>query len=443
MNKKGSILVVDDNKSILTTLQLLLEPYFENVVVSPTPHTIRHTLATTKVDVVLLDMNFEAGLNTGNEGLFFLREIKKWNPQLPVVLFTAYADIELAVAGIKEGAFDFVVKPWDNEKLLQTLMSAASCEKRKAESSNFPLANQNLFWGNGRRMEELRTLAQKVAPTDASILISGENGTGKTLLANEIHSLSDRRDKAMVVVDLGSLSESLFESELFGHVKGAFTDARSDRAGKIEEADGSTLFLDEIGNLAFPLQAKLLTVLQNKTVTRVGSNKSVPVNFRLICATNRNLRELVLAGRFREDLYYRINTIHCEIPPLRERPEDIVPLAESLIHRFAAKYHKPLLTLTTAAKDKLKCHVWNGNIRELEHSVEKAVILCDGSVIDAELFALASPLVSSVSINTLDEMEMTMIASSIARHAGNLSAVASELGIARQTLYNKMKKYGL
>ena len=439
----NTIIIVDDNRNVLAAAGLLLERVFRQVVALPSPNTLLRQIDQCRPDVILLDMNFSAGLNTGNEGLFWLREIKAHHPDLPVVLFTAYADIELAVAGMKEGAADFVVKPWDNERLIAALTRA--CKSEKEIAKRFPTSDSPLFWSDSAAMRDLRLMVEKIAPTDAAILITGENGTGKTLLAKEVHRLSARNDKPFMTVDLGALTETLFESELFGHVKGAFTDAKTDRAGKIEEAAGGTLFLDEIGNLAFPQQAKLLTVIQQRTVTRVGSNKNVPVDFRLICATNQKLDEKVLRGEFREDLYYRVNTIHLEIPPLRDRREDIVPFAERFLTIFAEKYHKPDLKLSSEAARKLTSHPWYGNIRELEHAVEHAVIVCDGPELHEQDFHLTTPISkdNTQEITTLEEMEADMIRKCMSRCAGNLTAVAATLGITRQTLYNKMKKYGI
>ncbi len=440
---KNTIIIVDDNRNVLAAVKLLLEREFRQVIALPSPNTLLRQIDATPPEVVLLDMNFSAGLNTGNEGLYWLREIKSRYPQLPVVLFTAYADIELAVAGMKEGAADFVVKPWDNELLIATLTRA--CTRRTAPKHAEKADSVVPFWGNSTAMQELKLMVDKIAPTDASILITGENGTGKSLLAKAIHQCSSRSEKPLVNVDLGAITETLFESELFGHVKGAFTDAKTDRPGKIEEADGGTLFLDEIGNLAFPQQAKMLTVIQNRTVTRVGSNKNTPVDFRLICATNQKLDEKVLRGEFREDLYYRINTIHLEIPPLRERPEDILPIAEKFLRRFAEKYNKTGVSLSEEAARKLQTHPWYGNIRELEHAMEHAVIVSDGKTLHEHNFRLSvSPKRDNVQeITTLEEMEAEMIQKCITKCGGNLSAVAATLGITRQTLYNKMKKYGV
>jgi len=406
-------------------------------------------------DVVLLDMNFSAGINSGNEGLYWLSEIKKFDAELPVVLFTAYADIDLAVNALKQGASDFVVKPWDNAKLVATLQSAYSLRQSRKEVKqlrekqtviNRELNRDEAFcWGQSESMRELRSLLSKVAKTDASILITGENGTGKEVIAREIHRLSVRSEEVLVTVDMGAVSETLFESELFGHVKGAFTDARTDRAGKFEAADGGTLFLDEIGNLNYALQAKLLSVIQSRQVVRVGDNKPIPVDIRLICATNRNLEQSVLNGEFREDLLYRVNTIHLEVPALRERSEDIPELAEFFLLKYSSKYDKKGLTLSKNAIQKLKEYTWPGNVRELQHAMEKAVILCDGAELQADDFYLRkqekkSPKLANMS---LEDAEKMLIENSITKNNGNMSAVATELGITRPTLYSKIKKYEL
>jgi len=451
MKKPGNILIVDDNRGVLTAVQLLLKPYFEKIITLTSPVTLTSVLREEIPSVVLLDMNFTSGINTGNEGLFWLQEIKRLRPSLPVVLFTAYGDIDLAVRGIKEGATDFIVKPWDNRKLVETLLNAAQTNNKKSGKSTAPTTSA-MYWGESPTMQQLRSLVEKVSVTDANILITGENGTGKEMLAREIHTFSPRRTKEMIAVDMGAITESLFESELFGHMKGSFTDAYADRPGKFETADHSTLFLDEIGNLPYHLQAKLLTVLQRRSIIRVGSNQPIPVDIRLVCATNRNLSEMVQRNEFREDLLYRINTIHLEIPPLRERPEDILPLAERFISRFCKQYDKTLLQLSDAARTKLRAHPWYGNIRELEHAIEKAVIICDGNELHTELFQLPKrtdiPRSSAHSDNsteaaTLEEMERKMIQKALDACSGNLSAVAAQLGITRQTLYNKMKKFGL
>ena len=445
MAKTKTILIIDDNRGVLSALKLLLKDTFEHIIALPSPVTLPSVLRSENPDVVLLDMNFSDALNSGNEGLYWLHEIKRMHPALPVVLFTAYADIDLAVRGIKEGATDFVVKPWDNAKLIETLKKA--CEQTsKGRKKKEERTHSAMYWGASAPMRELRAMVEKVATTDANVLITGENGTGKEMLAREIHALSNRFRRDMVTVDMGAVTETLFESELFGHKKGAFTDAHADRAGKFEAAHEGTIFLDEIGNLPYHLQAKLLTVLQSRSVVRVGSNEPIPVDVRLICATNADLDERVAQGKFREDLLYRINTIHLEIPPLRERKEDIIPLAELFIERFARQYNKGAMTLSEDARQKLKEHPWYGNIRELEHAVEKAVIISEDVTISYTLFHFPKKSLSPAresEAETLEEMELVMIRKAIDKHEGNLSAVAAQLGITRQTLYNKMKKYGL
>ncbi len=443
-------MVVDDNKSILSALELLLKSYFDKVVMTSTPNRIDSALRESKPDVVLLDMNFSAGINTGNEGLFWLRRIKEQRPEVEVVLFTAYADIDLAVRGIKEGAFDFVSKPWDNDKLLTTLQGAYNlrCSRRDVkhlkEIKQELLNEQCLYWGASGAMKRLRDTVEKVADTDACILITGENGTGKEMLAREIHKLSTRRGELMVTVDVGALPESLFESELFGHVKGSFTDAKTDRAGKFEVANHGTLFLDEIGNIPLHLQAKLLTAIQSGQITRVGSNTPIPIDIRLISATNRNVVNMTTQGTFREDLLYRINTFHLDIPPLRQRKEDIVPLAEMFLAKYAAKYNKPVSSFNREVKKVLRAYSWPGNIRELQHTVEKAVILSGGEVIGSDILLLDTRrrIIDEEGL-TLKEIEIEVIRKSIGFHDGNLSAVAQQLGITRQALYNKIKRYDL
>lgn len=445
MAKQKTIIIVDDNKGVLSALKLLLKNHFENIIALPSPVTLLSAIRQENPDVVLLDMNFTDALNSGNEGLYWLHEIKRTNLSLPVVLFTAYADIDLAVRGIKEGATDFVVKPWDNAKLTETLLNACNrSDKGRKKKEERP--SSTMYWGTSKAMLELRSIVEKVAETDANVLITGENGTGKEMLAREIHALSNRYRKDMVTVDMGAVTETLFESELFGHKKGAFTDAHADRPGKFEVAEGGTLFLDEIGNLPYRLQSKLLTVLQSRTVVRVGSNEPISVNIRLICATNGNLDEMVAQGKFREDLLYRINTIHVEIPPLRERKEDIIPLAELFVQRFAKQYDKGQMILSDTARRKLQMHPWYGNIRELEHAIEKAIIISEGGILTDAHFHFPKKSLSpekESAIETLEDMELVMIRKAIDKCGGNLSAVAMQLGITRQTLYNKMKKHGL
>ena len=449
IKKQGTILIVDDNRNILTTVRMLLDPIFHNIITIANPNSIPAKLREEHPDVVLLDMNFSSGINSGNEGLYWLREIKSLSPKTEVVLFTAYADIQLAVTGIKEGAADFIVKPFDNEKMISTLLEARDKNKTadKAMGKHSGKAAQSvMYWGDSEVMTNLRHVVEKVAATDANILITGENGTGKEVLANEIHRLSARSCKKMLPVDMGAITETLFESELFGHVKGAFTDAKVDKPGKFELADGSTIFLDEIGNLSYSLQAKLLTALQRRSIVRVGGSTQIPINVRLVCATNRNLQQMVNDGEFREDLLYRINTIHLELPALRQRKADIVPLANRFLRQYGDIYNKTNLRFSDEAEKKLTSLPWYGNIRELQHAIEKAVILSDGGMIAADDIdggnqtRREKPLEE---VQTLDEMESRMIEKTIKECEGNLSVVAARLGISRQTLYNKIKRYGI
>ena len=450
--KTGKILVVDDNAGIRQALRILLPLHFAEVETIPSPATLVSTLERFRPDVVLLDMNFSTAINTGNEGLYWAGEIKKMAPDVEVVLFTAYADIQLAVEGMKRGAFDFIVKPWENEKLMTTL-TAARDKARKAMGRDAAVipggAKESMFWGTSKPMAVIRKTLDKIAPTDATVLITGENGTGKDVLAREIHAHSLRSDKPMVAVDAGAIPETLFEGELFGHVKGAFTDAYTDHAGKFEQADGGTLFLDEIGNIPLHLQAKLLRVLQNRSVVRVGGREAIPVNIRLICATNMDLEALVREGKFREDLYYRINTVHIALPPLRERREDIVPLAERFVARYAEKYHRPVAGLDVSARAALESGWWSGNIRELQNCIEKAVILSEGEALTGKDIQLDSS-VSSGSLRMAPEAipfaersEESQVREAMERTGGNVSAAAKLLGISRPTLYAKLKKYGL
>ena len=453
--KKGNILIVDDNKNVLSALRILLSDYFENIVLLTSPNTLMSELWDKNPDVVLLDMNFSAGINSGNEGLFWLSEIKKADEELPVVLFTAYADIDLAVKALKGGATDFVVKPWDNAKLLATLQSAYSLRQSRKEVKKLRekqsvlnrdiQKEEDICWGKSPAMQRLLTMIKKVAVTDANVLITGENGTGKELIAKMIHRYSPRAAETLIIVDMGAVTETLFESELFGHVKGAFTDAKADRSGKFEAADGGSLFLDEIGNLSYPLQAKLLSALQTRHITRVGSNKSISVDIRLISATNKNLFKSVKEGEFREDLLYRINTIHLEVPPLRERREDIPQLADFFLRRLARKYGKSDLKLGEKTLCKLESYAWPGNVRELEHAIEKAVILSDNQELQPNDFYMRTPDETSFVVEsfTLEEMEKILIEKALRKYDNNISAVAAELGISRPTLYSKIRKYEL
>jgi len=462
--KKGKVLVVDDNLGIRRALEILLPLHFKEVKTIPSPATLVTSLEQFQPDVVLLDMNFNTSINTGNEGLYWAGEIKKMVPEVEVVLFTAYADIQLAVEGMKRGAFDFIVKPWDNDKLIEVL-TAARDKARKAmrrdagsrsgmtDGSTYchsERSEESMFWGASPAMRSIRKTLDKIAPTDATVLITGENGTGKDVLARKIHAHSLRSEKPMVAVDAGAITETLFESELFGHVKGAFTDAHTDHVGKFEQADGGTLFLDEIGNIPLHLQAKLLRVIQNRSVVRVGGSQAIPVNIRLICATNMDLPALVRGGRFREDLYYRINTVHIALPPLRERKEDILPLAEMFLTRYAEKYHRPLTGITPEAAEILQAQTWNGNIRELQNCIEKAVILSDGKELEAKDIQIDAGSGSGSNTPGMagsplrnEAEEERLVREALQRSNGNISAAAKMLGISRPTLYAKLKKYGL
>lgn len=447
MSKKGKLLIVDDNTNILSAVKMLTENYFEKVITLDSPKSLISTIQTESPDVILLDMNFHAGINTGNEGIFWLNEVNNKFPKIKVVLFTAYADIDLAVRAMKDGAYDFIVKPWNNEKLIETLQNAYNegREKKKPSKHNDTADESQMFWGNSPEMLRIKNIVERVAATDANIMITGENGTGKEVLAREIHRLSSRCNNEMISLDMGAIPETLFESELFGHKKGAFTDAHSDRMGKMEAANNSTLFMDEIGNMPLHLQAKLLTALQNRNITRLGTNSPINIDIRLITATNRNLFEMAEKAEFRQDLLFRINTIHINIPPLRNRKEDIIPLAEMFLKRYSEKYKKDNVIISAAAEEKMLSHRWDGNIRELQHTIEKAVIMCDDNVINPEHLGLYQSVSPSSYDNgsTLEDVERRTIAEAINSNNGNLSLVAQKLGITRQTLYNKIKRYGL
>lgn len=452
--KRYKLLIVDDNPGILNSLKLLLKPGFEVIKTISNPNQLNTELEQNDIDVVLLDMNFKAGVNTGNEGLFWLSEIKKKAPLLEVIMITAYGDIELAVKSLKKGAFDFVLKPWDTDKLKATLEAACRLRNSNLELSDLKsrekLHKQDsnkvnpLVPGKSGIMKELMNMVDKIAITDASVLITGENGTGKELIAREIHRRSQRSNELFVLVDLSSLSESLFESELFGHKKGSFTNAYEDKTGRFTMADKGTLFLDEIGNIPLNLQAKILTVLQTRVLTPVGSTKEIPVDFRLISATNKNLQEMVAQNQFRQDLLYRMNTIQLRLPPLRDRVEDIEDLAIHFLKIYSKKYNKPGLELNKDAVEKLKKNPWYGNIRELQHTIEKAVILSEGDKLHSSDFMLLDNDVTFQNqTETLEDMELKMIISTLKKNNFNQNISAEQLGITRQTLYNKIKKYGL
>jgi len=453
--EEGKILIIDDNEGILKSLRYALKFEFRTVRTTRTPNQIPSLLHAEKFDVILLDMNFSAGVTTGNEGIFWLREILKLDPEAVIILITAYGDVDLAVRAIKEGAVDFIIKPWDPEKLISTLKAAYKLSLSKKEVMKLKRAQVHLkedisrefgpIIGESRVFRQTMDLVMKSAPTEANVLILGENGTGKELLAREIHRYSVRSKEVFVSVDMSSLSESLIESELFGHKKGAFTDAREDRVGRFESASGGTLFLDEIGNIPMSVQAKLLSVLQNRIIYRVGSNKPIPVDIRLVTATNKSIRSLVADNYFREDLYYRINTIEIQLPPLRDREQDILLLAEHFLHLYRKKYAKPLLKINSTAMDKLNAYPWPGNIRELRHTIEKAVILSEGDTLKPGdfLFSVEEETGEEPETLNLGEVEKNTIMRALKKHQGNLSKTAVELGITRKTLYSKIERYDL
>ena len=452
---KNKILIIDDNKSVLTALDMLLQAEYDTFTLN-NPNSLIATIREHQIDVILLDMNFAAGINTGNEGIYWLNECLKYDPDLSVIMITAYGDVELAVKAVKEGAFDFILKPWDNNKLKSTVQAAVKLRRSKIENlklrSNSKALKQELnqssyrLIGQSEAMKQVMEMVKKVAITDANVLITGENGTGKELIAKEIHRLSKRSNEIMLNVDMGAISETLFESELFGHIKGAFTGANETRTGKFETANKGTLFLDEIGNLPMSLQAKLLSVLQNRKITKVGSNIPVSVDIRLISATNRNIEQMIANKEFREDLLYRINTISIEMPPLRERDNDILLLSEFYLLKYASKYGKYGLKISPKAQGSLLKYKWPGNVRELQHCIEKAVILADEKVLTEKSFTLDKNINSQtdiLKIQTIEEMEKEMIVACLHKESGSMSSAAKRLGITRQTLYNKLRKYGI
>jgi len=449
----GRILIVDDDLGVLESLELLLRTESEETVTLSDPKRIPETLHPGSFDAVLLDMNFLTGRNTGSEGLVWLAQIRKKDPFVSVIMITAYGDVDLAVEAMKGGAVDFIQKPWKSEKLISTLNAACQLTRSRRKVEQLEHEKQVLqedagrgyeqIVGNSTRIHRLRETIRKVARTDTSVLILGANGTGKELIAWEIHKHSKRRNQMFITVDLGAISESLFESELFGHAKGAFTDAKQDRKGRFEIASGGTLFLDEIGNLPLHLQSKLLSVLQSGTIVPLGSNTPVPVDVRIISATNQNLGQLVARGLFREDLFYRINTVQMESPPLREREGDIAMLAEFFLKKYAVKYGKPGLRISQRSMEKLVRHPWPGNVRELQHAVENMVIMSDSETISPEDITLVTPSFSEEKNLNLETVEKNTIQKALSKYKGNYSSIAAELGISRTTLYHKIRKYGL
>ncbi|MBD0364866.1 MAG: sigma-54-dependent Fis family transcriptional regulator [Flavisolibacter sp.] len=448
--KHACVLIIDDDIDVLTAVRLLLKPEVKEVVTEKNPENIRSILSKQEFDVILLDMNFTASINTGNEGFYWLKKIKEYKSNEAVIMITAYGDIDLAIRSLKEGAFDFVVKPWHNEKLLATINEAV-----KSKSQTFipapsvtTASNGNELIGQSEAMQDIFYKIHKIAPTDANILILGENGTGKDLIVKAIHQQSLRAQRPFIKVDVGALTESLFESELFGHKKGAFTDAREDREGRFEAANGGTLFLDEIGNISLYQQAKLLSVLQNRQITRLGSNTPILIDIRLICATNVPMSELANEARFRKDLIYRINTVEIVVPPLRKRGTDIVLLAKHFSKIYCNKYLKPALELDKSALEKLMSYHYPGNVRELQYAIERAVIMSDGPMLEAKDI-IFSPIESAVEIKeempqtNLSTVEKNTILRVIEKHNGNISKAAKELGITRTALYRRLNKYDI
>lgn len=458
MSKKiGKILVVDDDEDILLAAKLFLKKHFLLVATERDPKAIPTQLKNESYDVILLDMNFARGASSGKEGLDWLNRILELDPSAVVVLTTAYGDVQLAVRAIKEGAMDFVLKPWQNEKLLATLLAAMNLRQSKVEVDNLKSRQKQLsadidqnfkeFVGKSHVMQTVFRTIEKVAQTDANVLILGENGTGKELVARELHRQSQRAGDVFISVDMGAITETLFESELFGHAKGAFTDAKEDRAGRFEVASGGTLFLDEIGNLSLPLQAKLLTVLQNRQVIRVGTNTPRPIDVRLICATNMPIHDMVRAQEFRQDLLYRINTVEVQLPPLHERDTDIALLVEHFTDLYSKKYNKSKRRVSPGALKKLEKYQWPGNVRELQHAIERAIIMSDSQILQPHDFFFsashnAEPGLVFEDMN-LDEVEKIVIQKVITKHEGNISKAARELGLTRTSLYRRLEKYGL
>lgn len=455
METKGKILIVDDNEDVLFALNLLLEPYVEKIKVTTQPARIEHFMNTFEPDVVLLDMNFSRDAISGQEGFDCLELILKLDPQAIVLFMTAYADTDKAVRAIKAGAIDFIPKPWEKEKLLATLSSAIKLRQSRREVKQLQekvvaLSNHHddnpCIIGRSQAMHEVMDTINKLAHTDANILILGENGTGKDLIARALHHDSPRKELPFINIDLGSIPENLFESELFGHEKGAFTDAKKGKAGRMEVASGGTLFLDEIGNLSLPMQAKLLTAIEKRQIMRLGSTQPIHIDVRLICATNAQIRDMIDDGSFRQDLLYRINTIELHIPPLRERGEDVLLLADFFLKRYAHKYKKQVNGLNREAKQKLMRYHWPGNVRELQHAIERAIILSDSAQLKPENFMLL-PQVAKRSIDdevlNLEQLERSAIERAMKRSEGNLSRAAEHLGITRYSLYRKLEKLGL
>ena len=447
--KNASVLVIDDDVDVLTALRLLLKPIVKDVVTEKNPSNITSQIERTTYDIIILDMNFNGLVNTGNEGIFWLNKIKKQKPETSVILMTAYADIDLAIRGLKEGASDFLVKPWKNEKIIETITTILSNKKSNSTQKDNSHSNSKEIIGKSEIMTDLFVKLKKVAPTDANVLVLGENGTGKDLIAKAIHDNSNRRNKPFIKVDVGALTASLFESELFGYKKGAFTDAREDRKGRFEAANGGTLFLDEIGNISLGQQVRLLTVLQNRQVTPLGSNDSIPIDIRLVSATNIDPKVLADEKKFRKDLIYRINTVDIIVPPLRDRGTDITELSRHFVSLYAEKYNKTTFSFDSGFISKLKKHDFPGNVRELQYVLERAVIMTDGSTLNSEDLVFSSierSTATTDNANTslnLDDLEKNAIHTVLEKNKGNVSKSAKELGITRAALYRRLDKYEL
>lgn len=447
--------MIDDDEDVLLAAKMLLKKQGHHIIIEKNPKKIPFLLNNDSYDVILLDMNFSKDITSGKEGFYWLEQILSHDPSAVVIMITAFGDVEMAVRALKAGATDFILKPWQNEKLIATISTAIKLKQSYNQVDKLKKANEMLeeqiskpfadIIGQSSAIKEVFNLIDKVARTDANVLILGENGTGKELIARAIHQRSLRKDNSFVSVDMGAITETLFESELFGHKKGAFTDAREDRPGRFELANGGTLFLDEIGNLSLALQSKLLSALQSRQVTRVGANNATAVDIRLICATNMPLTKMVQEGTFRQDLLYRINTVEIHVPPLCERVEDIPLLAQHYLNYYAKKYHKLVTTIAPDAMDKLKRYAWPGNIRELQHAIERAVIMTDSATLQESDFLLSRALSSPANNNTLnlDEVERSAIVKALQMHNGNISKAADELGLTRASLYRRMEKYGL
>jgi len=455
VNEGGKILMIDDDEDVLLAAKMLLKKSNHQVIIEKNPNKIPFLLNNDSYDVILLDMNFSKDTTSGKEGFEWLKQIKEKDPDAVVIMITAFGDVEMAVRALKEGATDFILKPWQNEKLVATISTAIKLKKSYNEVDKLRKAKQMLeeqisqpfrdIIGQSDALKEVFTLIDKVAKTDANVLILGENGTGKELVARAIHQKSMRKDSSFVAVDMGAITETLFESELFGHKKGSFTDAREDRPGRFELANGGTLFLDEIGNLSMNLQSKLLSALQARKITRVGSNQSIDVDIRLICATNMPLHQMVNEGKFRQDLLYRINTVEITIPPLSDRVDDIPMLANHFLSHYAKKYRKEVLSISPEAMNKLKKYAWPGNVRELQHAIERALIMADSATLQESDFLFSRRGVNEHASDTLnlDEVEKAAVAKAIQLHNGNISKAAEELGLTRASLYRRMEKYGL